>query len=728
MSCASCAATIERGLRSQKGIVSATVNFATEQLNLEYRSQEITLEKIKNLVQEMGYRLEESKDITHDAELEKTQRLKRGFWASLILGVPLLYLSLGASLSLPVPKISLKLNSLIQLLLATTIMVVNRNIYLSGLEKLLRRNPNMDSLIETGTFAAYFYSLAITLLVWLHPTAGKTTPLYFESTAFILIFISLGRYLEELTKGKTGEAIKKLIGLQPHEATILKEGREIQVKIEQIKIGDLIVVRPGERIPVDGVITKGYSSVDESMLTGESLPTEKRIGDEAVGGTINQTGRLVFQATRIGEDTVLAQIIKIVREAQASKAPIQLLADRISFYFVPAVIVIATLAAILWLVLGQPAFFALTAFISVLIIACPCSLGLATPTAVMMGTGLAAKNGILIKNSRALETAEKVNLVIFDKTGTLTEGKPIVTDVLSINEPEHRVLQLAASLERDSEHPLAEAVIHKAQEQKIDMLELDSFQTVPGKGIVGNIKGQRISLGNQKLMREEKVTLKQADNERVRQLEGQGKTVMFVAIGKELAGLIAVSDTLKDHAQEAISLLHQMGKKIAIITGDNQRVGEAIARKLGVDQVLAEMLPQEKVEEIKKLQRDGNIVAMVGDGINDAPALAQADLGIAVGSGTDIAVETGEMILIKDDLRDVATAIDLSRYTLRKIKQNLFWAFFYNLAGIPIAAGALYPITGQLLNPAIAAAAMAFSSVSVVSNSLLMKRYAPPSR
>jgi len=632
----------------------------------------------------------------------------------------------------------------------------------------------MDSLIFIGTAVAYFYSLTITVLMFL---GTKTEAhLYYESAALILVFISLGKYLEAITKGKTSEAIKKLIGLQPKEATILKilnsksailnkfkiqnskfkteDYEEIKVPIEKVQIDDIVIVKPGEKIPVDGIVIDGHSSVDEKAITGESIPVEKKKGDEVIGATINKTGVLKFKATRVGKDTMLAQIIKIVEQAMGSKAPIQLLADKVSFYFVPTVIGIAILVFAIWLLFGQPLAFALTVFVAVLIIACPCALGLATPTAVMMGTGLAAKYGILIKSGKALEIARDVNIVIFDKTGTLTKGEPAVTDILSVTEirnPKSEILnkskienpkslkdlilQIAASLEKNSEHPLAEAIVKKAKEEKLELFEVNNFQAIPGHGVSAEINGKKILFGTRKLMFDNQIDPSFIE-EKMIALEDQGKTAMILAqtpirneisngAGKNIIGIIAVADTLKEYAKEAVEMLHKMGKEVAIITGDNKRVGQAIAKLVGIDRVLAEVLPQDKAAKIKKLQSEGNVVAMVGDGINDAPALAQADLGIALGSGTDVAMETGEIVLIKDDLRDVIAAINLSKYTLNKIKQNLFWAFLYNIVGIPLAAGVLYPFTGWLLNPAIAAAAMAFSSLSVVSNALLMKRYKP---
>ena len=726
MHCASCAINIENTLKEEEGIKSVNVNFATERAYLDLDPNKVSIKRIQKVIQRLGYKsLEESfeKIDYKDIEAKNIKKLRDTFVFSLVLGAPLFYLTMGKMIGLPQPSISQKLEIIIQFVITTIIMILNAHIYISGFKKLIQRNPNMDSLIEIGTIAAYFYSLATSLLLWFKPNSMQEN-LYFESAAFILVFISLGKYLEAITKGKTREAIKKLIGLQPKEATIVKDGKEIKIPILKVKVGDVILVKPGEKIPVDGIVVDGYSGVDEKAITGESVPVEKKKGDEVIGATINKTGILKFKATRVGKDTILAQIIKIVEEAMGSKAPIQLLADKVSFYFVPGVILIATLSFVLWLILGQPFPFALTVFVSVLIIACPCTLGLATPTAVMMGTGLAAQNGILIKSGKALEIAQKVNMLIFDKTGTLTEGEPSITEMISLKNEfsEKTILQLAASLEKNSEHPLAQAIVNRARKENINLQEVTNFQALPGKGVSAEIEHKKILLGARKLMVDNQIDPAPAER-RITEIENQGRTVMILAFENEVVGLIAAEDTLKQYSAEAVKLLHKMGKKVAIITGDNKRVGQSIARQVGIDRVLAEVLPQEKSAEIKKLQSEGSIVAMVGDGINDAPALAQADLGIALGSGTDVAMETGEIILIKDDLRDVVTAINLSGYTLNKIKQNLFWAFFYNTIGIPIAAGALYPFFGFLLNPMVAAAAMAFSSVSVVSNALLMKRY-----
>jgi len=737
MHCASCAANIENALRKEEGIKSANVNFASETLYLEFDPIEISIARVQKIIEKLGYRAieetfeEEMRDHHKEAKVQEIQKLKKRFVLALIFSLPIIYMVMRGMVGLPMPTIFENYGTIIQFVLATAVIISCFKIWIDGFKNLIRLTPNMDSLIFIGTAVAYFYSLIISVLMFLGTKIEAH--LYYESAALILVFNSLGKYLEAITKGKTSEAIKKLIGLQPKEATIIKDNKEIKIPISEVKVGDIILVKPGEKIPVDGIVIDGYSGVDEKAITGESIPVEKKKGDEVIGATINKTGVLKFKATRVGKDTMLAQIIKIVEEAMGSKAPIQLLVDKVSFYFVPTVIGIAIFAFVIWLLVGQPLAFALTVFVAVLIIACPCALGLATPTAVMMGTGLAAKNGILIKSGKALEIAQDVNIVVFDKTGTLTKGEPVVTDIIEIqnskfkiqnDNSKSKILQLAASVEKNSEHPLAEAIVKKAKEEKLELFEVKNFQAIPGHGVSANLENKKIFLGTRKLMTDNQINPSQIE-EKMIALENQGKTAMILAQDKEIIGIIAVADTLKDFSKEAVKMLHKMGKKVAIITGDNKRVGQAIAKLVGIDKVLAEVLPQEKSAEITKLQSEGNVVAMVGDGINDAPALAQADLGIALGSGTDVAMETGEIVLIKDDLRDVITAIDLSKYSLNKIKQNLFWAFFYNIVGIPVAAGILYPFTGWLLNPAIAAAAMAFSSVSVVSNALLMKRYKP---
>lgn len=759
MHCNSCAVNIEHDLRKVNGVTSANVNYATEKAHIEYNPKNTNLEQIKNVIHKAGYKAMEADAMEdmdkHEHEVFPQNKkmehheihiLRNRFLISLIFALPIIYMVMGEMIGLPIPKFLEEFGTIIQFILATIVIIASFPIWISGFKSLLRLRPNMDSLIFVGTAAAYFYSLAISISAWINPTSMEAK-LYFESAVFILVFISLGKYLEATTKGKTSEAIKKLMGLTPKTATVLREIRnpkseirkkyeEVEIPISEVKVGDTVLVKPGEKIPVDGQVIEGYSSVDEKAITGESIPVEKKVGDEVIGATINKTGMLQFKATKVGKDTMLAQIIKIVEDAMGSKAPIQLLADKVSLYFVPTVIGLALLAFIIWLIAGLGFAFALTVFVAVLIIACPCALGLATPTAVMMGSGLAAKHGILIKSANALEKAQKINEVIFDKTGTLTRGEPEVIDIIEINGDKKKILQIAASAEKNSEHPLAQAVVKKAKEKNIEFLPIQDFEALPGKGVKAKVDSANIILGTRKLMGDDGIETSSVE-EKIRELEHQGKTTIILAINKEVAGLISIADTLKEHSREAIDRLHRMGVKIAIISGDNQRVADAIAKKLNIDEVYAEVLPADKAKIIKKIQNGKfrisdlgfrnsttrRVVAMVGDGINDAPALAQADLGIALGSGTDVAVETGEIVLIKDDLRDVITAIDVSKFTLRKIKQNLFWAFIYNVIGIPLAAGVLYPVIGLLLSPSIAAAAMAFSSVSVVLNSLSMKFY-----
>lgn len=732
MHCASCAANIENTLKKETGVNSANVNFASEKLYVEFNADQTSIDKIKKAIEKSGYSgTEENPDekmSSHDhhdhikTTPDEAAQLKKRFIYALIFSLPIIYIASSEMLGLPTPKISVNYEIVIQLILATLVITASFDIWKNGFKRLWHLSPDMDSLIFIGTSVAYIYSLFISILMFLK--IETQAHLYYESVAMILVFISLGKYLEAVTKGKTSEAIKKLIGLQPKEATVIRNNVEIKIPISQVIVGDIILVKPGQKIPVDGIVIEGYSGVDEKTITGESIPVEKKEGDEIIGATVNKTGVLKFRATRVGANTMLSQIIKIVDEAMGSKAPIQFLADKVSFYFVPAVIGIAILAFVIWLLFGSSLPFALTIMVTILIIACPCALGLATPTAVMMGTGIAAKNGILIKSGKALEIARKINVVVFDKTGTITQGEPSVTDIITIknNIPNKMILQIAASVEKNSEHPLAQAIVNKAQEKETTLLEAKNFEALPGYGVTVELEDKKIFFGTRKLMKENGIDVNSIEEQMIA-LENQGKTAMLLAQDKEIIGIIAVADTLKKHSKEAITLLHKMNKKVAILTGDNKRVGQAIADQVGADYVLAEVLPQEKSAEIKKLQDQGNVVAMVGDGINDAPALAQADLGIALGSGTDVAMETGEIVLIKDDLRDVVTAIDLSNYTLTKIKQNLFWAFFYNIVGIPIAAGILYPFTGWLLSPPIAAMAMAFSSVSVILNALSMKRY-----
>ena len=582
----------------------------------------------------------------------------------------------------------------------------------------------MDSLIAIGTSAAFLYGIFAIVQIF-YGNTDYAFELYFESAAVILTLITLGKYLESVTKGKTSEAIKKLMGLAPKTAIIIRNGQEAEISIEEVEVGDVIAVKPGEKMPVDGEVIEGMTSVDESMLTGESIPVEKTVGDKIIGASINKNGAIRYKATRVGKDTALAQIIKLVEEAQGSKAPIAQLADVISGYFVPIVIALAIISASAWYIAGETAVFALTIFISVLVIACPCALGLATPTAIMVGTGKGAEYGVLIKSGAALETVHNIKTVVFDKTGTITEGKPKITDVFAVKGiKEDDLLQFAASAEKGSEHPLGEAIVKGAEEKGIELKKVDFFRAVPGYGIQVKIDGKDILLGNKKLMDESKISLENL-KETSDKLAGDGKTPMYVTINGSMAGIIAVADTVKESSRRAIEKLHDMGIEVAMITGDNKRTAEAIGKQVGIDRILAEVLPQDKANEVKKLQGEGKKVAMVGDGINDAPALAQSDIGIAIGSGTDVAIESADIVLMRGDLMDVPAAIQLSKKTIRNIKQNLFWAFGYNTLGIPVAMGILYIFGGPRLNPIIAAAAMSFSSVSVLLNALRLKGFKP---
>ncbi|MFH1364786.1 MAG: heavy metal translocating P-type ATPase [Candidatus Aenigmatarchaeota archaeon] len=716
MHCASCAANIEFNLKDKKGVDIASVNFATEKATVEFDKKVISEADIVKVIESLGFKIISNVDDQRVEREKEIKKLRNLFLISLILSIPIFIISMVLQWF----GITLPYQNYILLILTTPIQFyVGLRFYKGAFGALKAKTATMDTLVAIGTSTAYIYSIFVMLLPGI-----LGDHVYFETSAVLITFIIFGRWLEAITKGKTSEAIKKLVGLQPKKAIVIRKGKEIQIPIEDVLVGDVIVVKPGQKIPVDGIIVDGSSSVDESMITGESIPVEKGKDDTVIGATINKHGSFRFKATKIGKDTTLHQIIRLVEEAQGSKAPIQRLADKVSGYFVPAVIIIALLSFILWyFVLGQSFIFGLTTFVAVLIIACPCSLGLATPTAIMVGTGKGAENGILIKGAEALENAHKLTTVVFDKTGTLTEGKPVVTDLIPLNKVSAKdVLKYASIVENKSEHPLAEAILGRAKKEKIKIPNASSFESIPGHGIKAIYNKKLILFGNRKMMEKHKIKTEEFEK-RISKMEMEGKTAMILALDKKVVGLIGVADTLKKSSKDAVKKLHEIGKDVIMITGDNQRTANAIAKQLGIDHVLADVLPEDKSKEIEKLQRDGKVVAMVGDGINDAPALAKADIGIALGAGTDVALETGQIVLVKNDPMDVATAIDLSNYTIKKIKQNLFWAFFYNSIGIPIAAGILFPFTGFLLNPMIAGAAMAFSSVSVVSNSLLMKRY-----
>jgi Cu+-exporting ATPase len=717
MTCATCSRTVEDALKGLDGVVSASVNLATERATVRYNPETVTVTILKKAVTDAGYRAVVADDSSKDNEKGSRERQNRQLRFLLVFSFLLAIPTFILSFAIP---FDMTTNNWILLALATPVQTVaGWQFYLGAYRAIRNRRANMDVLIVLGTSAAYIYSLLVTALPGVFD--GEA---YFDTAALIISIVLLGRYLEARAKGRTSEAIKKLMGLRPKTATVIVDDREVEVPIEDVEPGQIVVVRPGEKIPVDGLVIDGRSAVDESMLTGESMPVDKKAGDEVSGATINRDGYLKFRATKVGKDTVLSQIIRLVEQAQGSKAPIQRLADSVAAVFVPAVTGIAILAFLGWYFIGAETFvFALTAFITVLVIACPCAVGLATPTAIMVGTGKGAQNGILIKSAEVLEKACRVRTVVFDKTGTVTKGKPAVTDIVAADGFSHdEILRLAAAAEMRSEHPVGLAIVDAALSHRLEHTDPESFQALGGRGIVARVDGKEILLGNRALMSENGVENSSHEGQ-IQELEGNGKTVMMISVDRKMAGLVAVSDTPRENASEAVEQLHRMGIQTVMLTGDNRRTAEAIARQVGIGKVIAEVLPKEKVEAVLQLQRDGNLVAMVGDGINDSPALAQSDVGIALGSGTDIAMESGDIVLVKDDLRDVVAAIKLSRYTIRKVKQNLFWAFFYNSIGIPIAAGILYPFLGFLLNPIIAAAAMGFSSVSVVTNSLLMNRY-----
>ena len=733
MTCASCARAVERVTGKLDGVSVANVNLATEKLTVTYEPSIIRVSEIKNAVEKAGYKaVEESvaRDEDKDIHVKEQRSLWQRFIISLIATIPLLYISMGHMIGLPLPGfIDPVMNpaafAIAQLLLTIPVAAVGYRYYIVGFKTLFKGSPNMDSLIAIGTGAAIIYGIYAIVQI-LQGDKSYAMKLYFESAAVILTLITLGKYFETVSKGKTSEAIKKLMGLAPKTATVIRDDNEVEIPIDDVEVGDIIVVKPGEKIPVDGVVVSGITSVDESMLTGESIPVEKHTGDTVTGASINKNGSIRYKATRVGKDTTLAQIVKLVEDAQGSKAPIAKLADIISGYFVPIVIILAVLSGLAWYFSGgESVTFALTIFISVLVIACPCALGLATPTAIMVGTGKGAENGVLIKSGEALETAHIIDTVVLDKTGTITEGKPKVTDIITAGDiTKERLLILSASAEKGSEHPLGEAIVEHARMMGLQMKEASDFKAIPGHGIEVIIDGKQILLGNQKLMVKKNINMGGFEHISDK-LASEGKTPMYAAIDGSMAGIIAVADTVKETSKRAIETLHNMGIKVAMITGDNDRTAQAIAKQTGIDRVLSEVLPEDKANEVKKLQSEGSRVAMVGDGINDAPALAQADIGIAIGSGTDVAMESADIVLMRSDLMDVPTAIQLSKSTIRNIKQNLFWAFAYNTIGIPIAMGILHIFGGPLLNPMFAGAAMSLSSVSVVTNALRLKRFKP---
>lgn len=733
MTCSACARAIEKSISKLNGVKEVNVNFASEKAKVVYNPLAVRLSEIKNAIVKAGYTpLEIEKTSYEDYHQKLKQKeiknLLTRFVIASIFAALLMLIAMAHVLGIRLPAIisSQKhpLNfALVQAILVVPAVVAGYRFYTTGFSRLFKLSPNMDSLIAVGTGAAILYGF---FAIYQIATGNHqyTEEMYFETAGVIIALVLFGKYLEAVSKGKASEAIKKLMGLAPKTAVVVQSGSEVVIPIEEVEVGDIILVKPGEKIPVDGVVIEGRSFVDESMLTGESIPVEKTKGSKVVGATINKNGTLKIRATKVGKDTVIAQIIKLVEDAQSSKAPIARMADVISGYFVPVVIFIALISAIAWYLVNHSFIFALRIFITVLVIACPCALGLATPTAVMVATGKGAEHGILIKSGDALETLHRITTVVFDKTGTITEGKPKVTDIIPAEGwDEERLLQIVASAERFSEHPLGEAIVAAAKQKNLQLFEVGEFEAISGHGIEAVVDGKKVLVGNKKLMEDKGIEIESLLD--IEKLSQQAKTIMFVAIDGKFAGLIGVSDVIKPSSKRAIELLRNMKIEVVMITGDSSKTAEAVARQVGIDRVLAEVLPQDKANEIKKLQKEGKKVAMVGDGINDAPALAQSDVGIAIGQGTDIAAEAADVVLMKSDLLDVVNAILLSKKTVQNIKQNLFWAFFYNTLGIPIAAGVLHVFGGPLLNPMIAAASMAFSSVSVVSNALRLRRFKP---
>lgn len=739
ISCQVCVNKIEKKVSKLNGVRSVIVNLANSRGKIVYDSDVIKLSEILEVMKKMGYTGTKHEEFSENLkDREKEEHLKREFLEfkiAIIFSAIVFYIAMGTMVGLPVPAIiSPDINPLnfaiVQFILALPVVYIGRRFYIVGIKQLFMKSPSMDSLIATGTGSALIYSVYGTFKI-AEGDYHYVHSLYFESAVVILALILLGKYLEGVSKGKTSEAIKKLMSLKSKKANLVRNGEVVQVDIEEVEKGEILLVKPGESIPVDGKVIDGNSTVDESMLTGESIPIDKIAGDIVYGASINKNGSLKIEATAVGKDTVISKIIKLVENAQGSKAPIAKIADKVSAYFVPIVMLIAAAAGIIWYYLGSqgiveinntPSIFALTIFISVMVIACPCSLGLATPTAIMVGTGRGAELGILIKSGEALEKAHKIDTVVFDKTGTLTEGKPKVTDILTMEGyKENDTLQIAGALELHSEHPLGEAIVEEAKNRGLVFPQVNDFISITGQGVYGKIEDSEVLIGNIKLMKARNIEIimkKELD-----ELASQGKTPMYMAIDGKFLGIIAVADVMKEEAIDTIKELKTRGYKIGMITGDNKITAEAIGKQVGIDMIFAEVTPEDKYLKVKELQEEGYNVAMVGDGINDSPALVQADVGIAIGGGTDIAMESADIVLMKRNLKDVLTAMDLSNATIRNIKQNLFWAFIYNTLGIPIAAGILYPFTGHLLNPMIAGGAMAMSSVSVVTNALRLKKF-----
>lgn len=741
MTCSACSAHVEKAVQKLEGIAAVNVNLLQNSMVVEYDETALSTDDIINAVKSGGYGAsvqgaKTAAEPPKNVALEEMQGMKRRLISSFCFLIPLFYISMGHMMGAPLPKIltgneNIMLFALTQLLLATPVLIINRKFFFVGFKALANKAPNMDSLVALGSAASYLYSIFAIYAIGYHLGRGNLEmahhygmELYLEGAAMILTLITVGKYMETRSKGKTSEAISKLMDLAPKMATVLRNGREQEIPVEQVAVGDIVIVRPGQSIPVDGRILEGFSAVDESAITGESVPVDKTVGDTVIGATINKTGFFKMEATHVGSDTTLSHIIALVEEAGASKAPIAKLADTVSGIFVPVVITIAILSAVIWLLVGQSFSFALSIGIAVLVISCPCALGLATPTAIMVGTGKGAEYGILVKSAESLEIAHKVDTVILDKTGTLTEGHPIVTDILPApGVLKNPLLRTAASIEALSEHPLAEAIVQYAEEKEIAPQAAENLLTTAGQGIEADVNGKHILGGNLKMMQERGIAINDFAEKAV-SLAEEGKTPLFFAEGEKFLGILALADTLKPSSKDAVDAFHKMGIDVIMLTGDNKRTAQAIAEKLGI-RAIAEVLPQDKEQEVRRLQESGKKVAMIGDGINDAPALTRADVGIAIGAGTDVAMESADIVLMKSDLLDAVTAIQLSHATIRNIKQNLFWAFFYNSCGIPLAAGVFYSALGWKLNPMFAAAAMSCSSFFVVSNALRLKLFKP---
>lgn len=741
MTCSACSAHVEKSVKGLSGINDVNVNLLQNTMVVDFDDSKLKEDDIIKAVVDGGYNAVvkgktqqsvEAKEVTSEIDSMKFRLI-----VSFAFLIPLMYISMGHMMGFPLPSFFHGTQNAVtfaftQLLLTIPIVYVNRKYYIVGFKTLFKGSPNMDSLIAIGSSAAIVYGIfAIYNIGYglghndIDMVSHYSMDLYFESAAMILALITCGKYLEAKSKGKTSDAIKKLIDLAPKQATVVRDNKEVVIAVEDVVVGDVIVVKPGQSIPVDGIIVEGNSSVDESALTGESIPVEKNVNDKVIGATINKSGYFKFKALKVGDDTTLSQIVQLVEEASSSKAPIAKLADKVSGIFVPIVITIAVISTIVWLLLGYPFSFALSIGIAVLVISCPCALGLATPTAIMVGTGKGAENGILIKSAESLEIAHTINTVVLDKTGTITEGKPKVTDILLFDKlDEKELLTIAASVEKQSEHPLADAIVEKAVQDNITLVEINNFEAISGQGVIGEFDNKKIIAGNLKMMQNYNIDISkhtQTSNE----LAEKGKTPLYFAIDNKLVGIIAVADVIKQTSKQAIDEFKNMGIDVVMLTGDNKKTAEAIRQQLGITKVIAEVMPQDKEKEIRNIQSESKKVAMIGDGINDAPALARADVGIAIGAGTDVAIESADIVLIKSDLLDAVTAVQLSKSVIKNIKENLFWAFFYNSIGIPLAAGVFYPILNWKLNPMFAAAAMSLSSVCVVTNALRLKSFKP---